>query len=139
MQLYKNIDRPSSNYLVFTSAGDNANIHHWKNGRQNFDLWISYYGDTEQKYLDLSDFYIAKKGGKFPNLHYVFEHWEDILDHYQAILVMDDDIIISGCSISRLFEVREQYDLWLLQPAFDSRGKISHPITQVKPFTLMSK
>jgi hypothetical protein len=135
--LTKNIDEPRSKYLVFTSAGDNANIHHWQKGHRNFDLWISYYGDSDQRFKDRSDFYIAKKGGKFPNLHYIYQHWKDILDHYQAVLVMDDDIIIDGSGISRLFEIREQHDLWLLQPAFDPRGKISHGVTQVKPFTLM--
>jgi hypothetical protein len=135
--LTKNFDGYISRYLVFTSAGDNANLHCWLKGYRNFDLWVSYYGDVEDRYKDHSDFYIAKKGGKFPSFHYVYQHWEHILNHYQAILVMDDDIIINGSAISRLFEIREQYDLWLLQPAFDPRGKISHLITRVKPFIFL--
>jgi len=41
---------------------------------------------------------------------------------------MDDDIIINGPDISRMFEIRERYDLWVCQPAFHPKGKISHPI-----------
>jgi len=133
----KNIDSPKSRNLVFTSAGDNANIDCWLKGSRNFDLWISYYGNEKNRYKNLSDFYISKKGGKFPNLQYVYQHWEDLLNHYEAILVLDDDIIINGSEISRLFEIRKQYDLWLLQPAFDPRGKISFRITIVRPFSFL--
>ena len=137
LPLSKNVDVPNSRYLVFTSAGDNNRLHQWLKGYRNFDLWISYYGDEKNRYKNHSDFYIAKKGGKFPNLHYVYQHWEDILSHYEAILVMDDDIIIDGSAISRLFEIREQYDLCLLQPSFNPLGKISHLITRVNPFAFM--
>jgi len=137
IQLHKNIDSPNSKYLVFTSAGDNAKLHYWLQGDKNYDLWISYYGDKKNRYKDQSDFYISKKGGKFPGLHYIYQHWKNILDHYDAIFVVDDDIIISGSEISRLFEIREHYNLWLLQPAFSPVGKISHPITRINPFTFI--
>jgi hypothetical protein len=133
----KFIDRANNKYLVFTSAGDNSNLHLWLRGKRNFDLWVSYYGKKKNRYKNQSDYYISKKGGKFPNLFYVYQHWKDILDRYQAIFVMDDDIIIKGSGISRLFEIREEYDLWILQPAFSPKGKISHPITKVNPLTFM--
>lgn len=135
--LSKNIDRPGSRYLVFTSAGDSSSLHHWRTGRRNFDLWVSYYGDEGDRYKNQCEFYIARKGGKFPNLSYIHRHWQNVLDQYDAIFVVDDDIIMDGSAISRLFEIREKYDLWLLQPAFDPRGKISHPITRAKPFSLL--
>ncbi len=135
--LNRNIDHPGSKYLVFTSAGDNSNLSGWLEEDRNFDLWVSYYGDEQDRYRDVSDYYIAKKGGKFPALHYVYQHWKKILNHYHAILVMDDDIIIDGSAISHLFEMRKKYDLWLLQPTFDPKGKISHSITISKPDTLI--
>lgn len=124
-------------YLVYTSAGDNGNIHYWLQNfdgqtvEKNFDLWITYYGDQRNKYEEISDFYNMRKGAKFPNLLYVYQKWPDILAHYEAIFVMDDDIIIDSNGINLLFEVRKKYDLWLLQPAFDPIGKISHTITKV--------
>ena len=66
--LINNIDRPNSRYLVFTSAGGNSNLLYWLKGYRNFDLWVSYYGDKKNRYKDHSDFYISKKGGKFPGL-----------------------------------------------------------------------
>ena len=50
---------------------------------------------------------------------------------------MDDDIIIHGSAISRLFEIHKKYDLWLLQPTFDPQGKVSHTITITNPDTFI--
>ena len=131
------MNSPRSNYLVYTSAGDNSNIHYWLknfNGQKvekSFDLWVTYYGNQRNKYKEISDFYNMRRGGKFQNLLYVYQQWKEILDNYEAIFILDDDIIIDCNAINRLFEIREQFDLWLLQPAFDPRGKISHPITKV--------
>ena len=100
--------QPNSKYLVFTSAGDKANLTYWIKGDRNFDLWINYYGNKGSRYKKHSQYYTARKGGKFPNMHYVYQHSEDILNRYQAVLVMDDDIIIDGAAITRLFEVREK-------------------------------
>lgn len=137
VSLHRNINVPTAKYLVFTSAGDNANLHCWLEGRRNFDLWVTYYGDMENPYKNNSDYSISKKGGKFPNLYYVYQNWADIIKHYEAIIVMDDDIVISGSDISRLFDIRNEYDLWLLQPAFDPKGKISHPITRLQSSNLL--
>ena len=104
---------------------------------KNFDLWITYYGDQENRYKEISDFYNMRKGAKFPNLLHVYQKWNTILAHYEAVFVMDDDIIIDCNAINHLFEVRKKYDLWLLQPAFSPRGKISWPITKVDPSCFM--
>jgi hypothetical protein len=133
------MDKSPSKYLVYTSAGDHSNLYNWlknadsqKEGKA-FDLWVTYYGDQENKYKEFADYYNMHKGGKFPNLYYVYQRWKDILANYEAIFVLDDDIIIGCSAINCLFKIREQYDLWLLQPAFDPKGKISHSITRVTP------
>ena len=128
---------PHHRNLVFTSAGDNANLENWLKGDKQFDLWVTYYGDQHDSYRESADYYNARKNGKYPNLHYAYQNWKGILDHYEAIMVMDDDIIINASGISRLFEIRNQFGLWLLQPAFSPSGRISHPITTVHPFKLM--
>jgi len=124
-------------YLVFTSAGDNSNLHHWLKGSQNFDLWISYFGDVKNKYIDQADYYMMRKGGKFPIMHFCYQNWPELLKQYEAVFVLDDDLIFSGTDISRLFDIMKQEDLWLLQPAFDKRGKISFKLNEVQPFSLL--
>jgi hypothetical protein len=119
-------------YLVFTSAGDRSNLARWLRGRRNFDVWITYYGDHPGRYSDSGDLYNARKGSKFQNLKFAYQTWPDLLGAYSAVMVMDDDVLISASDISRLFELREELDLWVLQPAFSPRGKISWPITRVR-------
>jgi hypothetical protein len=117
--------------LVFSSAGDRSGLHHWLRGRRNFDLWVTYYGGRPGRFQDVADYYNARHGSKYQNLHYAYQRWSHLIARYTAVLVIDDDIVISGSRISRLFELRQRYDLWALQPAFSPRGKISWPVTRV--------
>lgn len=123
--------------LVFTSAGDRSNLRQWLRGRRDFDLWVCYYGDQPGAYQDVATRYTARKGSKFQNLHYLY--WQDpaVFRAYDAVMVMDDDVLIDGTDISRLFDLRRELDLWLLQPAFRARGKFSHHITRLAPRTFL--
>jgi hypothetical protein len=124
-----------SNNLVFTSAGDRSNLRGWLAGRRDFDLWVMYYGNHPGTFQDVSDLYACRKGSKFQNLHYCYGQWPQVLARYDAIMVMDDDILIDAGGISRLFEIRRELDLWALQPAFRLSGKISWEITRVQATT----
>jgi hypothetical protein len=94
---------------------------------------VTYYGEQPGRGRDEADYYNERRASKFQNLHFAYQHCRDILDRYDAVMVLDDDIVISGTAISRLFEYRERFDLWALQPAFSPLGKISWPITRVNP------
>lgn len=133
MTLSKRPATASHRNLVFSSVGDRSNLPAWLRGRRNFDLWVTYYGGTPGRYRDVADYYHERSGSKFQNLFYAYNTWRELFDQYLAVLVMDDDLLISGSRISRLFDIRERYDLWALQPAFSQRGKISWPITRANP------
>jgi hypothetical protein len=122
-------------FLVFTSAGDRAEVARWLRGRRNFDLWITYYGDEPGRFADLTPLYEQRKGGKFPNLWHLYRQHPELLAQYDAVFVADDDVIIDGARISRLFEVLEARDLWVLQPAFSALGRLSHEITDRRAWT----
>lgn len=120
-------------YLVFTSAGDRSSIHRWINGPRNFDLWICYYGDHPGSLRGMADRYLERKGTKFQNLHFCYLSQPEAFQQYDAVMVLDDDLLIGARALNQLFEIREQLDLWLLQPAFRPVGKISWDITRVRP------
>ena len=124
-------DAPRRN-LVFTSAGDRSNVHRWLKGRRNFDVWISYYGESPGRYSEIADFYNVRRDSKFGNLKFVYDTWPELLAPYEAVLVSDDDLVISGAQMSRLFEIRREMDLWLLQAAFSPLGNISWDITRAQ-------
>lgn len=106
----------------------------WLLGERHFDIWICDYGEQAGRYKDIVEFYSKRKGGKFPNLYWCYQHYKDRLSQYEAILVSDDDMLIDTQSINRLFEIRTQYDLWALQPANRLKGKVSTKITRTRPF-----
>ena len=118
--------------LVFTSAGDRAALPLWLDGNPDFDLWVSYYGDEVDRYRDVATYWRARKGGKFPNLHAAWSESPEIFGRYDAVLVMDDDVVIDAAGISRLFELRRRFSLTVLQPAFLDWGKVSHPVTRFR-------
>ena len=120
--------------LVFTSAGDASNVEEWLKDKK-FDLWVCYYGDQQSPLKNKSDFYFERKGGKVQNFYYALQCWENVLNGYESILLADDDIIISGKDINKLFATRVEQNLKALQPSFDFIGKNSYQYTQVKPFS----
>jgi len=131
------VGEPVHKYLVFTSAGDVSCLQRWLKGDRNFDLWVTYYGDHHGRYRELADYYNVRKDGKFPNLHYVYQMWPDLLQRYEAVLVLDDDLLMNASAISRLFDIRAKHDLWLVQPAYVPGSKISHTATKMRRTTLL--
>lgn len=133
MELIAKTSGSGSKNLVFTSAGDHSNLRRWLRGQRDFDLWVAYYGDRPGTFQEESELYISRQGSKFQNLHYCYSKWRDVLERYDAIMVMDDDIVINATGLTRLFAIRRELDLWALQPAFRLAGKISWNITRVQP------
>jgi hypothetical protein len=133
MTLLKSSSNGGSKNLVFTSAGDHSNISRWLTGSRDFDLWVVYYADGRGGFQAQADHYVRHSGTKFQNLHYCYTRWREVFQRYSAVMVADDDILIDARSITRLFAVREQLDLWALQPAFRPVGKISWDITRIRP------
>ena len=131
--LQQRVSTGKRRYLVFTSAGDRTNLRMWLAEDRRFDLWITYYGDDPNTLEGYGDYWVCRKGSKFQNLRAAYQRWPDKFVRYEAVLVLDDDVLIRARDIDRLFAIRAAHDLWLLQPAFDPRGKISWEITKVNP------
>ena len=119
--------------LVFSSVGDISNHHQWLKGKSNFDLFLINYSDNNTEYKNDADYYYKRKGSKFQNFHYLYKNHRDILDKYDRFLLLDDDIKFSGTSISKLFNIHEQFDLSIAQPAFTQKSKISYLINLNHP------
>lgn len=118
-------------YLVYTSAGDHSSVHRWLSARRHFDLWVTYYGNRRHAYIDSADYYNERKGAKYQNLHHAYGRWPEVFGRYEAIMVADDDLIISARKLDHLFAVRNAFDYLIVQPAFNPWGKISHAVTRV--------
>jgi hypothetical protein len=119
--------------LVFTSAGDNTNFHNlWLNGLTIFDLYVIYYGESDSNYelyKSKVKFIERRKGSKFQNFLYFFNKYPEIINNYDRFFIIDDDIIMNGTDITKLFVISEKFELKICQPSFTKQSKISHAVT----------
>ena len=122
-------------YLVYTSAGDDSNVHRWCNGPRDFDVWVTYYGDEKGKLAEFADYYVQRKGGKYPNLLLDYRDNPQIFEKYERIMVSDDDIIFNASDLNQLFAKSHDLNLWIMQPAFHPMGRITISITCRNPYT----
>ena len=134
--------------LVFSSIGDeNAVVKYWLSEPDliKFDLWLVYYGKNgswfnryiyriRQLLPDTHKLqYLAHPGSKFQNLLQMVKEFHSEWIQYQAVFVTDDDIRITTRQVNRLFDLRAQYRLWILQPSFGPGSKISWDVTRPVP------
>jgi FkbM family methyltransferase len=122
-------------WCVFTSAGDHNNVFSWvaDSEEREWDLIVAFYGSNEGtfdrlRHISRAVFRLA--GSKLQNLKKLFDRQPGIFAQYDFIWVADDDLMVAPADIGRLFDIASQYDFWICQPAFSSRGRISHPITR---------
>lgn len=130
--LYLRYKKHRHRYLVFSSADERNNIHFWTSdpSKKNFDLAIYYFGEDENPEFQ-ADYIFKRKGLKFDNFYHFIKH--NNISQYEAIWVVDDDIIIDTSSINKMFTLFSRYNLWLAQPSFINGGRISWNITQKHP------
>lgn len=117
-------------YLICTSAGKYSCLKKWINGDRKFDLWVTNYTNQPSLWKEYADFYNESKGAKFPNFKAIFNLHREQLKLYKAIMIADDDIIISTKSLNNLFDLITSENFTILTPAFSRFGKISHHTTE---------
>ncbi|MCU0886601.1 MAG: hypothetical protein MUF65_03665 [Rubritepida sp.] len=126
---------------IFVSAGLRNNIDQWlPPAGRSWDLICVYYGDDPAAAEALrakSDHFLQRKGSKWQNLAAMHRDDPAILQRYEFVWAMDDDIIVGPEDIERLFDLARRWDFWVCQPAFSPQGKVSHPITARDPSSLL--
>ena len=64
-------------YLIYTSAGNSANIKQWHEySKRNYDIWVTSYADTSQLNKEYSDYYNERKVLK-SNVYLLFNKFLD--------------------------------------------------------------
>jgi hypothetical protein len=125
-------------YLVISTVGDESLHHEWVQGTPNFDLVLLYYGNNEEvaiEYSKQTPHVYAAKGEKYHLLKSLITSSPEFISQYSHIWMPDNDVSISTDNINRLFELADQYNLSLAQPAM--KGYISHIITMPKSENLL--
>ena len=123
--------------LVFTSAGGNTDfIKWWLKEHREYDVWVIFYGDDDEKYKEYEsevEFIEKRKGDKWQNFYYTYNKYKKELSHYERFFVLDDDIVITTTDINNMFEISEKCKLWICQPSFDDCSRLGHLINKHVP------
>jgi hypothetical protein len=118
--------------FLFSSVGDNSNLDQIITGDVNYDVYIIYYGKSEEtfeKYQKLAKYAEKRKGSKFQNFKYFYDTYPEIISKYDRFFVMDDDCIIDVKGVNTMFDLSRKYNLKICSPSLLSGSKISHLIT----------
>lgn len=103
--------------LIIAVCGDESMHKVWLEGRENFDLMVVYYGDNGKKYERDGILYDQAKGTKFLIMHQMCERHMYFFENYDAILIPDDDLYITGKDWTRFFKLFHAYNMKLAQPS----------------------
>ena len=79
----------------------------------NYDTFFIYYSDYFKS--NESDFYLRFQK-KFVQYFYLFLQ-NEFIDKYKYIFILDNDNLISGKNISKLFKIADKLDVNLLAPS----------------------
>ncbi|SEL32944.1 Protein of unknown function [Roseateles sp. YR242] len=104
--------------LVILRAGDQSLHPQWvASADRNFDLLVSYYGQTPDKHRATCDLYETRRGPKWPCLGELLDEHPELVERYDAIWLPDDDLAVDTETLSRMFDLFHAYRLQLAQPA----------------------
>lgn len=127
----------SRRYLIMARVGDKSLHSQWiKGSERNFDLFLSYYGKTQDKYKADAEFYHELAGPKWPILQGCIAENREMIERYDAVWFPDDDILADTDTINRMFLLFSGLDLDLAQPALTPESYMSHVFLMQEPNVL---
>ena len=123
--------------LIITRAGPESKHRQWiaaQDAEPTFDILVSAYhraalrADTEHvRHLHVP-------GPKVAGLNTTFRLRPELLDRYQAIALLDDDLEITTSALNKCFELGARRNLSIWQPAFSWDSYVSFAGSLANPF-----
>lgn len=118
-------------YLIIARVGDSSLHHEWLKPIEykNFDLCLSYYGNSPSRFKNDCDIYFESKGPKWPKIKEIIQALGDKISQYEAIWFPDDDILTDASVIHHMFEIFNEQKFELAQPSLTKESYHSHYVT----------
>ena len=113
------MSRSSRANLIITRAGRNSLHREWiaDPRQQNFDLLVAAYDPTIMNSNEEGVSYRYVPGPKIRGWMELFREDATLLDQYEQIALIDDDIQAKSADLSRCFDVGTEFALLLWQPS----------------------
>jgi hypothetical protein len=121
------------NYLLIVRAGDKSLHGNWivADSERKFDLLVSYYGTTQDRYRNDGEFYHVLTGPGWPAYHEIMRDNPGLRERYDYVGFADDDLDADMATWNALFAFCRRHHFDLAQPSII--GPISYPITAPVP------
>lgn len=124
--------------LIISPIGDSSVHRSWLShpAARTFDLLLIYYGAQGDFGRSDCDHYLRQKGFKYELLAHALAELPDVLAGYRNIWCPDNDIAADTAGVNRLFELFDQYQLQLAQPAI-AGGDVSYKTLRQRPGVIL--
>lgn len=115
-------------HLVWVQCGKAFRLPSWfrSAASRNWDLLLNWY-DLRCIDLRFGDVVLRQSGTKATGIHAVLSRFPEILTRYDAVLFLDDDLVVQHTDIDKVFSLAQSYDLDLFQPAVSAGSHCSWP------------
>ena len=118
---------------VFVPVGKDSLHRQLLKGDADFDLHLLIYDGSYSKFCNDTDFIACDAGYKMDMTYRYLHRHPDLLDKYEYIFLMDDDIEMSTEEVNKLFGIMKQYHLRIAQPSlvmsyYTYRHTANHPL-----------
>ncbi|MGB8276394.1 MAG: hypothetical protein WCF20_00435 [Methylovirgula sp.] len=125
LNIIKRIHGPRKRFLVFIQAGHNYEPN-YAYETTPFDILINYYDDSTR--IGDVEYVFKQKGTKTTAIRKILEACPEVFLGYEAVLFLDDDIVISQAQIGVLFDTLIDNKLDLLQASLSEDSECYFPI-----------
>jgi hypothetical protein len=111
-------------FAVYLQCGGGSLHAQWLTGRlRSWDLIVNHYDGAFRRSIPC-DVELHQEGvlpgTKFTAMHGLLERWPDLLARYDFVLLLDDDVVIPGQGLERLFHMAADNGLDLAQASLSS-------------------
>jgi hypothetical protein len=124
-EIIRRIAIPQKRFLVFIQAGRGFQSK-YDLANASFDLLLNYYDDSD--YVGDAQYVFRQRGTKTTAIRKILDECPEVFLGYEAILFLDDDVVISQQQIETLFETLVRHQLDLLQASVSEDSECYFPI-----------
>lgn len=127
-------DRRSSpkQFAVYLQCGSGSLHELWlPETHETWDLIVNHYDETYASRIPCELEFIqtgVQPGTKFTAISRMIENWPRVLQTYDYLLLLDDDIVFPEGDVSELFRIAEFRSLHLAQASLSQDSFCAHPV-----------
>jgi hypothetical protein len=114
--------------LVWVQCGQAFRLPSWfrSAASRDWDLLLNWY-DLRCVDMRFGDVVLRQSGTKATGIHAVLSRFPEILTRYDAVLFLDDDLVVQHADLDKVFSLARLHNLDLFQPAVSAGSHCSWP------------